>query len=80
MSESHEWTSIGRTADGGAVYAAPASTQPADLDWLEMLVIPPNPFFPAPPCPLGPLPEPPRRSILRDAIEAVAAITRPGRW
>lgn len=71
MSESNEWTSIGHTASGGEVFAAPVGTPPPHLGRLRVVHAPPNPMPPA-----DPIPEPPRRSLLRDAIEAVAMITR----
>lgn len=69
-----DWTPIGHTADGGGVFAAPVGTPPSHLGRLRVVRTPPNPHLPA-----DPIPEPPRRSILRDAIEAVATITRRGR-
>jgi hypothetical protein len=71
MSDANEWTSIGRTPEGGAVFLSPAGTPPPDMRRLRVVRTPPNPLLPP-----VPIPEPPQRSILRDAIEAVATITR----
>lgn len=41
MSEPNEWTSIGRTADGAAVFAAPVGTPPPHLGRLRVVRTPP---------------------------------------